>query len=450
MNLTTRATADQGGQQATPAGSSADDSRAELLIRYLGDFAPVVIESAKGSWLRTRDGAAVLDFASGQICSTLGHRHPRVVNALHEALDTLMHLDSKMLSEPVLDLADRLAHSLPEGLNRSIFLNTGAEANEVAVKLAKMFTGNFEVVGVARSFHGVTTGTASYTFLPARRGYGPLLPGAHAVPAPYAYRCPIRHCAGKCDMACLESGFDQVQQTAVASPAAFIVEPVLSSGGIIVPPDGYLSRAKELCEEHGTLLIVDESQTGLGRLGTCYGFQHDGVVPDIVVLSKTLGGGMPLSATVTTSDIEQRCADNGFSHITSHVSDPLPAVAGLAVLDVVEEERLEERAAGMGDYLMTALHQLENKYDCVGDVRGRGLLVGLEFVVSKQDPVPAEGMAARVAARCLERGLSLHAIPTGKKAHCFRIAPPLTVSKDDIDFAVGVIDDAIAEVCQRP
>lgn len=423
-----------------------DDPRTGLLIRYLGTFAPVIIESASGAWLRTTDGRDVLDFASGQICSTLGHRHPRIVEALHEALDTLLHLDSKMLSEPVLELAEKLTATLPDSLDRAIFLNTGAEANEVALKLAKMFTGKFEVVGVARSFHGVASGTASYTFLPARRGCGPLLPGAQSVPAPYAYRCPIRHCANACDMTCLESGFEQVDQTSVGSLAAFIVEPVLSSGGIIVPPDGYLKRAKELCDERGMLLIVDESQTGLGRLGSTYGFEHDEVVPDIVVLSKTLGGGMPLAATVTTGEIEQECAENGFSHNTSHVSDPLPAAAGIAVLDVVCEDGLPERARDMGKYLLAQLEGLQDKYDCIGDVRGRGLLVGMEFVESKANPVPALGMAARVGAVCLERGLSVHAIPTGKKAHCFRIAPPLTITREEIDFAINILDQSIAEV----
>lgn len=434
------------GPEEQPEAGLADDPRAALLIRYIGAFAPVVIESAEGSWLRTKSGRRILDFASGQICSTLGHRNARIVDALREALDTVIHLDSKMLSEPVLQLAARLARSLPETLNRSIFLSTGAEANEVALKLAKTYTGKFEVVGVARSFHGVAGGVASYTFLPARRGYGPLLPGAHAIPAPYAYRCPIRHCATACDMTCLETGFEQVDQASVGSLAAFIVEPVLSSGGVIVPPDGYLRRAKELCDERDMLLIVDESQTGLGRLGSVYGFEHDDVVPDIVVLSKTLGGGVPLAATVTTAAIEQRCAAQGFSHVTSHVSDPLPAAGGLAVLDHVEEDKLHERAAALGHYLMTALTALRQKHDCVGDVRGRGLLIGVEFVENQESLAPAYGMAAQVAELCLERGLSVHAIPTGKRAHCLRIAPPLTISREDIDVAIETLDRSIGDV----
>jgi 2,2-dialkylglycine decarboxylase (pyruvate) len=194
------------------------------------------------------------------------------------------------------------------------------------------------------------------------------------------------------------------------------------------------------------LLIIDESQTGLGRLGSTYGFEHDQVVPDIVVLSKTLGGGMPLAATVTTSDIEAVCVANGFSHNTSHVSDPMPAAAGIAVLDVVAADRLPERVREVGKYLLAGLEGLQDKYDCVGDVRGRGLLFGVEFVQSAADPAPALGMAARVGTVCLERGLSIHAIPAGKNAHCLRIAPPLTITTQEIDFAIDVLDQSIAQV----
>jgi 2,2-dialkylglycine decarboxylase (pyruvate) len=417
-------------------------------VRYLWSFAPVTVRRAGGTWIETTDGDRILDFGSGQICSTLGHRHPRMVEACERVLGDVLHLDSKMLSEPVLALAELLANSLPDPLEKVILLNTGAEANEVAIKLAKMHTGRFEVVGVARSFHGVVSGTASYTFLRARAGYGPLLVGAMAIPAPYAYRCPIRHCTERCDMTCLEVGFEQVDQQSVGSLCSFIVEPVLSSGGIIVPPPGYLRRARELCDERGMTTILDESQTGLGRLGRTYGMEHDGVVPDMVVLSKTLGGGMPLSATVTTAEIEESCHAKGFSHNTSHVSDPLPAAAGIAVMQIVEEERLTERAAARGAYLMAGLQALQRKHEAIGDVRGQGLLLGIELVKDRHTRAPALGMATRVEVECLRRGLSLHAIPTGPEAHCFRIAPPLTVSEEEIDLALSILDEAIRAVAE--
>ena len=229
-----------------------------------------------------------------------------------------------------------------------MLLNVGSETNEVAFRLAKSYTGRFEIVGLTRAYHGLLAGTGSVTFTMGHKGYGPLMPGSHAIPAPYEYRCPIRHCCGTCDTTCLDVGFETVDQASVGSLAAMVVEPVLSTGGIIPLPEGYLARAKEKCEERGMLLIVDEAQTGFGRTGDMFGFERDGIVPDILTVSKTLGGGAPLGATITSAEIEQRCVENGFLHLTTHVSDPMPAAAGLAVLDVLEEERLPARAATMG------------------------------------------------------------------------------------------------------
>src|SRR5207247_932272 len=319
------------------------DARERFLIRYAGSFARVLAARANGAWVETADRRRVLDFTSGHICSTLGHNHPRIVAAIRGALDEVVHLNSWMLSEPVLALAERLASLSPPGLHKVILLNTGSEANEVALKLAKLHTGRFEVVGLTRSFHGLLTGIASVNFRRAHGGYGPLLPGSFALPAPYAYRCPIRHCDGACDCTCLDTGFELVDQQSVGSLAAVIAEPVLSTGGIIVPPDGYLRRLAEHCARRGMLLVLDEAQTCLGRLGTMFAFERDGVVPDLLALSKTLGGGLPLAATLTSAAIAEDCESKGFLHVTSHVSDPLPAAAGLAVLDVIEEEKLVER-----------------------------------------------------------------------------------------------------------
>ena len=427
------------------------DARERFLIRYAGSFAPFLVARANGAWVVTADGRRVLDFTSGQICSTLGHNHPRIVAAIRSALNEVVHLNSWMLSEPVLALAERLASLTPPGLDKVILLNTGSEANEVALKLAKMRTGRFEVVGLARSFHGLLAGIASVNFSMAHAGYGPLLPGAFALPAPYAYRCPIRHCDGTCDCTCLEAGFELVDQQSVGSLCAVIAEPVLSAGGIIVPPDGYFRRLRELCDARGMLLVLDEAQTGFGRLGTMFGFEHDGIVPDLVAVSKTLGGGIPLAATITNSLIEEDCVGKGFLHVTSHVSDPLPAAAGLAVLEVIEEERLVERAREQGEYLLGRLRELQAAHEQIGDVRGRGLLVGLELVEDRESRRPADALGAAVTAECLRRGLSMNIVRAGSGANCFRMAPPLTISGDDIDLAVEILDSSLkAVVAERP
>ena len=422
------------------------DERERFLIRYAGGFAPFTVARAEGAWVETTDGRRILDFTSGQICSTLGHNHPRIAAAIREGLDTVSPLNSWMLSEPVLELAARLAGLVPAPLDRVMLLNTGSEANEVALKLAKMHTGRWEIVGLTRSFHGLLSGIASVNFSMAHAGFGPLLPGSFALPAPYAYRCPVRHCDGACDCTCLETGFELVDQQSVGSLCAVVAEPVLSAGGIIVPPDGYFRRMRELCDARGMLLLMDEAQTGFGRLGTMFGFEHDGVVPDLLAVSKTLGGGVPLAATLTSEAIEDDCVGKGFLHVTSHVSDPLPAAAGLAVLDVIAEDGLVARAEERGAYLLARLRELQERHEPIGDVRGRGLLVGLELVTDRETREPADALGAAVTAECLRRGLSMNIVRAGSSANCFRMAPPLSITEEEIDTATEILDESLAAV----
>jgi 2,2-dialkylglycine decarboxylase (pyruvate) len=223
-----------------------------------------------------------------------------------------------------------------------------------------------------------------------------------------------------------------------------VVEPVLSTGGIIPLPEGYLRAAKTKCEERDMLLIVDEAQTGFGRVGSMFAFEQDGVVPDILTVSKTLGGGVPLGATVTSAAIEQRAIDNGFLHITTHVSDPMPAAAGLAVLDVLAEENLVDRAAKLGGYLTDRLRELQERHEQIGDVRGRGLLVGLELVEDRGTKEPANELGAAVTAECLRLGLSMNIVKgDGSQRNCLRLAPPLTITTEEIDLAISILDTAL-------
>ena len=418
------------------------------LIRYGGAFVEDVIVEAEGSWLTTADGRRVLDFTAGQICATVGHNHPRVNEAIRRSLDTVIHLNSWMLSPPVLDLAAALDATLPSGLDRSMLLSTGGESIEVAVRMAKLYTGRFEVASLTRSWHGLTGGASALTLAAGRRGYGPTVPGAFALPAPYEYRCPIRHCRDACDLSCLEAGFDLFDQASVGSPAAVVAEPVLSAGGVIVPPPGYFARLLELCRERDMLLVLDECQTGLGRLGAMYGFEVYGVVPDFLVLSKTLGGGIPIGAVVTSAEIEQACFDRDFVHVTSHVSDPLPSAAALAVLEVVRDERLPERAAATGERLRGHLRELQDRHECVGDVRGCGLLCGIELVEDRDSRRPAEALGLALTEESQRRGLSMNLVrgSTGGAANCLRMAPPLTISDHDVDLAAEILDTALLAV----
>jgi 2,2-dialkylglycine decarboxylase (pyruvate) len=352
-----------------------------------------------------------------------------------------------MLSEPVLALAEKLVGLLPASLNKVILVNTGGEANEIALRLAKMYTGRFEIVGLTRSWHGLQAGVASLNLAAGHAGYGPSIPGTLTLPAPYAYRCPIRHCDGNCDCSCLEAGFDIIDQQSIGSLCAVISEPILSAGGIIVPPLDYFKRLRELCDERGMLLILDEAQTGFGRLGTMFGFELYDVVPDILTVSKTLGGGIPLAATFTSSTIESNCYDKGFMHVTSHVSDPLPAAVGLAVINVIEEEDLVENAQQLGEYLMAGLRELQNRHEQIGDVRGKGLLVGIELVEDRVTKKPANALGVAVGEECLRRGLSMNIVrSTGGMLNCFRMAPPMSITGSEIDIALGIIDESLITV----
>jgi 2,2-dialkylglycine decarboxylase (pyruvate) len=418
----------------------------ERLIRYGGAFAGDLVVRASGSWLETAGGRRVLDFTAGQICATVGHNHPRVTAAIRRSLDEVIHLNSWMLSPPVLDLADALLETVPTPLERAMFLSTGGESIEVAVRMAKLSTGRFVVASLTRSWHGLTGGAAALTLAAGRRGYGPTLPGSFALPAPYAYRCPVRACAGQCNCACLEAGFELFDQASVGSPAAVVAEPVLSAGGVIVPPPCYFVRLLELCRERGMLVVFDECQTGLGRLGTMYGFEAFDVVPDFLVLSKTLGGGVPIGAVITSAAIEATCHERGFVHVTSHVSDPMPAAAALAVIEVVREDGLAARAARAGERLRRHLDDLAVRHDVIGEVRGMGLLCGLELVEDRDTRRPAEAMGLALTEECDKRGLSVNLVRggTGGAANCVRMAPPLTISDDDIDLAAEILDASLA------
>ena len=423
------------------------DEADRLLIRYGPSFTPRVIERASGAYVFDREGTPILDFTSGQMSSILGHAHPDIVATVSSAVASLDHLFSGMLSTPVLELADRLTATLPAPLGKVMLLSTGAESNEAAIKMAKLFTGRYEIVSFDRSWHGMTQGAASATFSAGRRGYGPPTPGNLALPTPNAYRSPFRSPDGSYDWAAeLAYGFALVDQQSAGSLAACVVEPILSSGGIIELPPGYLRRLKEMCAERGMLLILDEAQTGLGRTGAMYAFERDGVAPDILTLSKTLGAGLPVAAVVTSAEIEQLCHDRGFLFYTTHVSDPLAAAVGLTVLDVIEREHLVERAATLGGQLTDRLLALRDSYDVVGDVRGRGLLQGVELVKDKGSKAPADALGNAVTAACLDRGLHMNIVQLPGMGGIFRIAPPLTISEDDLHAGVDILEASLKVV----
>jgi 2,2-dialkylglycine decarboxylase (pyruvate) len=416
------------------------------LVRYGGAFTHEIIDRAEGSFVVTEAGRRILDFTSGQMSAILGHSHPEIVDTVRRQVGKLDHLFSGMLSRPVVDLARRLAETLPAPLEKALLLTTGAESNEAAIRLAKLVTGKHEIVSFARSWHGMTQAAASATYSAGRRGYGPAAPGNFAIPAPHRYRPDFTGADGTLDwQRQLDFGFDLIDAQSVGSLAACLVEPILSSGGVIEPPPGYFAALREKCRERGMLLILDEAQTGLCRTGTWYAFERDGVVPDILTLSKTLGAGLPLAAVLTSAEIEQEAHDRGFLFFTTHVSDPLPAAVGNTVLDVLTRDRLDERALQLGGLLRHGLDRLARRHEVVGDIRGRGLLAGLELVVDRETQRSSDELGARVTRRCLELGLHMNIVQLPGMGSVFRIAPPLTASEEEIALGLSILDEAIGD-----
>jgi len=433
-----------------PAGTTEEDLWASAdrhLVRYGGRFTPELIAAAEGSYVTTRSGRRVLDFTSGQMSAILGHSHPRIVETVSRSVRTLDHLFSGMLSEPVITLAERLAATLPDPLQKSLLLTTGAESNEAALRLAKLVTGRYEVVSFSQSWHGMTQGAVGATYSAGRRGYGPPTPGNIAIPTPHAYRPDHVTTDGDLDWRRqLDHAFALVDAQSAGSLAACLVEPILSSGGVIDLPLGYLAALQAKCRERGMLLILDEAQTGLCRTGTWYAFERDGVVPDILTLSKTLGAGLPLAAVVTSEEIERTAHERGYLFFTTHVSDPLPAAVGNTVLDVLVEEDLVTRAAEHGLLLGSLLAELATRHEVVGDTRGRGLLRGVEVVTDRASRRPAPELGDRITARCFELGLHMNVVQLPGMGSTFRIAPPLTAGREELHEGVEILDQALTDV----
>lgn len=418
----------------------------EHLIRYGGDRYPCIIERAQGCYVWDASGKKILDFTSGQMCATVGHNHPNIVAAIKKSCDTALHLFSGMIPRSVVQLADALAAIAPKPLRKSLFVNTGSESNEAAIKMAKLYTGGFEVVGLGGSWHGVTGNAASVSFASDRKGYGPGMPGTFVLPEPNAYRCPVKHCRDQCDRTCMKVGFELYDMQSTGSRAAVVAEPVISAGGVIVPPEGYFDALQMEARKRGMLLIFDEAQTAFGRLGHWFAASHLKVTPDLLTVSKTLGGGIPLAGVLTTDEIEETCHRRGFAFYTSHVSDPLPSTVGLAVIDTIKQEQLLQRSRDMGEYLATRLSDLQQRHEEIGDVRGMGLLRGIELVKDRETREPDHELGALTTARCLELGLSMNIRRRPERGSVWRIAPPLTVTREDIDLALTIFDQALTEM----
>lgn len=385
------------------------------------NFAGFTVESsAEGCELVDHEGRRYLDFLGGYGVFSLGHRHPKVVEAVKKQLD-LMPLSSKVFFNPVqAELAEELAKRAPGGLAFTFFSNSGAEAVEAALKFARVATGRTKTVSTVGSYHGKTMGALAVTGRDkARLPFEPLVPSTTFVPY----------------------GDDSAAETAVdGETAAMIIEPVQGEGGIHVPPPGYLARLREICDRHGALLIVDEVQTGLGRTGRLFASEHDGVAGDIMTLAKCLGGGvMPIGATMCTQAVlEKVYGANPLLHTSTFGGNPLACSAGLAALRVIDEEGLVEQSRTKGGHLKSRLQEVQARQSLLKEVRGLGLMVGVEFTMDEVGELAIAQMSKR----------GLVAAYTLNNPRVIRFEPPLNVSVEQIDRAVKIFDEAVAETAE--
>jgi 2,2-dialkylglycine decarboxylase (pyruvate) len=402
-----------------------------------------VFASAKDSVVTDVNGKSYLDFNSGQMCAALGHNHPTIVAAIKEACDTMIHAHSSHYNVKEIELAYRLGRIMPAPLQKSVFGESGSDANELAMTIARKATGGYEIASPHLSFHGLSDATRSVTYAGWHAGHGPLMAGTHAIVAPYCYRCPLAQTFPACEFACLKTSFELLDAQVTSQPAAVITEPLFSAGGVVEPPPGWLKALQDMCRARGMLLIVDEEQTGLGKLGAMFGFERDGVVPDIVTLAKHFGGGVGISSVTTSAAIEEKVIEAGFVATHSHSNDPLICAAGIASLDVIEEEDVPAKARAIGAAMRKRLDALQQRYELIGDVRGRGQLTGVELVRDRQTKEPASEVGRRIHKMCFEAGLIFSLRRNGS---VLRFVPPATTRPDQIDRAMEILESAIEVV----
>ena len=405
--------------------------------------APLDITHGAGSFLYASDGQRYLDFVCGYGVTSTGHCHPRVVQAAQEQTGRLIHISTSVINRGLLQLSERLAGLTPAGLDMMFFHSAGAEAIEAAIKLARRVTGRSEIIAFQGAFHGRTTGAAALTTSKAfyRAGNGPFFPGVYFAPYATPFRCPSGGTPETCVEACL-ARLDAMFATQVmpSQVAAMFIEPILGEGGYIDPPPAFLQGLRQRCDEHGILLVADEIQSGVGRSGKWWAIDHAGVVPDLMTVAKGIASGFPLSVLVGKSELMSRWPPG--AHGTTFGGNPVSCAAALATLDVIEDEGLVENAAARGRQLSDSLRELQADYPMLGDVRGQGLMTGVEFVRPDGSPNP-EAVEA-VKWRLLQGGVLISRC--GPYNQILRLAPSLAISAEEVEQFLQAFRSAVDAV----
>ncbi len=408
-------------------------------------FYPLVVESARGCIVKDVDGNEYIDFNSGLVCLNVGHNHPEVIAAIKNQCDRFLHYsNTDFYYREVVDLAEKLTEITPGRYAKKVYFgNSGAEAIEAAIKLAKWHTRKPRFLGFISAFHGRTLGALSFTASKPvqRRYFFPLMPGVTHIPYPYCYRCPFKQTHPDCHFWCIDFIEEFVIQKYVPpeETAAILFEPIQGESGYVVPPPGYFQRLKKLADKYGLLLIDDEVQTGIGRTGKWFAIEHWNVEPDIVCSAKALASGLPLGATIAKAKIMDWV---GGSHASTFGGNPLSCVAAKTVINVIKKERLLENATKQGTYILKRLEDLKEQNEIVGDVRGKGLMVGMEIVENKDSKKPASKLASEIMVRSWKRGVAV--ITCGVST--IRLVPPLNITRELVDAALEIIEDVTKEV----
>ena len=422
-----------------------DKYRRYVITSCVKKLEPIVVSEGRGATLKDLDGKEYIDCFSGISVVNAGHCNPKVVEAAKRQLDKLIHCCAYVYhTAPVAELAEKLAGIAPRNLRKTFFSNSGAEAIECALKIGRKFTKKHEIVSLMYSFHGRTLGTLSVTGQAGRRRYsmGPYLSDIAFAPAPYCYRCGLGQQYPECDLQCAKMISDVIDFSTSGDVAEFIAEPILGEGGIIVPPKEYFNVVKKILDERGVLFIVDEVQTGFGRTGAMFGIEHYGVAPDIMCLAKGIAGGLPLGACMTRDDIGD--AFEPGDHLSTFGGNPVSCAAAIANIQYMIDEKIPEQAASKGEYLSKRLNELKDRHDLIGDVRGKGLMFGVELVRSQKDKSPATEETGRIRDLCREMEVLIgHG---GVKGNVLRLQPPLIISREQLDKAVDTLQECLKKV----
>ncbi|HUV07209.1 MAG TPA: aspartate aminotransferase family protein [Spirochaetia bacterium] len=409
---------------------------------------PVLFVEGRGAVLKDSKGKEYLDlFNSHGTAAMIGYNHPAVVEAIKGQADKLYTLSADFASSPSMRLAERLTGILPQPLKRVFFASAGTEVVEAGLFLSKKHTKKYEIIALYGAFHGRTHGSRSLLgYAPFRKGMGPLLPGIVWLPNYYCYRCQLGLSYPKCELQCARMLENVLLYTSSGDAAVMVAEPVQGSSGNIPPPEGYFKEIKKILDRHNILLFIDEIYTALGTTGKLFCFEHYGVTPDLITMSKTLGGGIPISALVTSEKIAQSFAPpEPVNYFTTYGCNPLTAAAALASLNVILEEKLWERAARLGEYWLKGLKKLQDKHEIIGDVRGKGLLLALELVRDRKTKEPAKEEALKLRREAARRGLILLS-GLGWLGNIVKMHPSAIMTEEQIDQALDIIDKSLQAV----